>query len=377
MRAIYQNPPDKWPAPSVDSTVKWKEIGLLPENEYSKILRKDGDPKLRTRVELGKMLFFDPRISGSGQLACASCHEAELGWSDGRSTSFGHTRKELTRNAPTLLNIGLANQLFWDGRAKDLEDQARQVLMNPDEMKSSPDVIGKLSAVPAYSKKFAAVFGDEEITFDRAAEMLAEFQRSIVGGRSRFDFFLKGRPEMLPDDAVIGLHLFRTQANCMNCHNGPNFSDNQFHNLGLTYYGREKYEDFGRYNITKDPADMGKFKTPTLRNVERTRPYMHNGLFELTGVLNMYNAGMPDVKPRPDQVGDPLFPKKSPLLRPLNLNRQEMNFIIAFLESLSEPASRVRVDLPPDVKDEQSVSKPSHSLDNSKIPGDPVRDGTE
>ena len=177
---------------------------------------------------------------------------------------------------------------------------------------------------------------------------LATFQRTLIStGRADFDRFLNGDTAKLSDSALRGLHLFRTVARCVNCHHGPTFSDNQFHDLGLSYYGR-KFEDLGRYRITKDPKDVGRFKTPSLRNVTRTAPYMHLGLFNLDGVINMYDAGMATLRRKPHEQDDPLFPTKSHLLRPLGLTKQDKADLIAFLESLEEPFRRIRPpELPP------------------------------
>ena len=145
----------------------------------------------------------------------------------------------------------------------------------------------------------------------------------------------------MSDAAIRGMDLFRRDARCMNCHHGPLFSDGQFHDVGLSYYGR-KYEDLGRYNVTGDPADVGRFRTPTLRDVTATGPLMHNGLFQLPGVLNMYNAGMPTLKRKEHQQDDELFPTKSPHLKPLGLNKQDLSDLAAFLSTLEEPKLRVR-----------------------------------
>ncbi len=340
LREQYSLPPEQWPAPLVDEGVKWVELGLLPE------LPKVDNPRTRARVELGRKLFFDPRLSRTGEMACASCHDPDLAWADGRTVSFGLGRVELRRNAPSLLNAVHMESLFWDGRAGSLEDQARQVLLNPDEMGSSPEVLTeRIASVPGYQAAFQEVFGNEEVTLDRAAQAIAEFERTIVGGRSAFDTFLKGKPEALSDAAVRGLDVFRREGRCMNCHHGPLLTDHQFHDVGLSYYGRA-FEDLGRYRVTNEAGDVGRFRTPTLRNVSETGPYMHNGLFGLPNVLRMYNAGMPTLVPKPEQEGDLLFPRKSPLLRPLGLNPQDLEDLEAFLESFAEPRTRHR---PPDL----------------------------
>jgi cytochrome c peroxidase len=152
---------------------------------------------------------------------------------------------------------------------------------------------------------------------------------------------MKGDAKALSDEAIRGLDVFRGAGRCMNCHHGPTFSDGQYHDLGLSYYGRE-LEDLGRYKISDQAEDVGRFRTPSLRNIGATGPYMHNGLFELSGVLNAYNAGMATLRRKPEQAGDPLFPTKSPRLRPLGLNKQDLADLRAFLESLTEPKLRVR-----------------------------------
>ncbi|MFO1452194.1 MAG: cytochrome c peroxidase [Opitutaceae bacterium] len=344
LRVAYSQPAQLWPTPTLDPGVAFVELGLVSPSPHPK-----ENPYGKEKAELGKLLFFDPRLSGSGEMACASCHDPDLSWADGRTTSFGHGRTQLKRNAPTLLNVGHVTSLFWDGRAASLEQQATEVVMNQDEMRNSPvRVAERLGAVPAYPGLFTAAFGDATVNLERAAMAIATFQRTIASRTNKFDTFLKGKPEALSDAAVRGLHLFRTDARCINCHMGPTFSDGKFHNENLTYYGR-KFEDLGRYAVTQNPADVGRFRTPTLRNIPRTGPYMHNGLFpHLEGVLRAYNAGMGTIRRKPGQEHDPLFPIKSPLLKPLGLNEHDLADLRAFLESLAETPLRVRPELPLD-----------------------------
>lgn len=338
LREAYAKPPAEWPAATVDEGVEFAEIGLLPPVEHP-----ERNPYTKEKAELGKQLFFDPRLSGSMQIACASCHDPDLAWADGRTAAFGHDRQIGTRNTPSIMNSAYATSMFWDGRVSSLESQARMPVVNEIEMHASPDAVAaRVNQIAGYRQKFKEVFGVDEVTFDEIAKAIACFERTVVGGRSRFDAFLKGNHDALSDSAVRGLHLFRTTARCINCHSGPNFSDNQFHNIGLTYYGR-KFEDLGRYVATKKPEDVGKFRTPTLRNVSRTAPYMHNGFFELDGLLNLYNAGGPNVQPKDDaERADPMFPVKSHLIKPLGLNKQDLADLTAFIESLEEPKLRVR-----------------------------------
>lgn len=347
LRTIYSQPRKDWPSPHVEGDVDFVELGPVPAAVFP-----DHNPYSEAKAELGKMLFFDPRLSGSRQMACASCHDPDLAWADGKTVSFGHHRTALKRNAPSLLNVAHTAPLFWDGRAPTLEAQALEVIENPDEMHAQMhQVLAHLQASPPYVQRFKDVFdlpADNSITPQHVAMALATFQRTLIStGRADFDRFTNGDPAKLSDAAVRGLHLFRTVARCVNCHHGPTLSDNQFHDLGLSYFGR-KYEDLGRYRITQNPKDVGKFKTPSLRNVTRTAPYMHLGLFNLDGVINMYDAGMATLRRKPHEKDDPLFPTKSHLLRPLGLTKQDKADLIAFLESLEEPFRRIRPpELPP------------------------------
>ncbi len=337
LRVLYSKPPEQWPPATVDRSVQAQELGLVGDPPIP-----DDNPQSPQKIELGRMLFFDPRLSGSGEMACASCHDPDLGWADGRTTAFGRRRVTLERNTPSVLFSGHWTALFHDGRAASLEDQALQVLHNPREMNADlPRVIAQLAQTPQYAQRFGEVFGPGPITPHMIAQALASFERSIKGGQSRFDAFLRGKSQALSDAAIRGLHLFRTAGRCMNCHHGPLLTDQKFHDLGLSFYGR-KLEDLGRYRVTGQASDVGAFRTPTLRNVTATAPHMHNGLFDLRGVLVLYRAGMPTLRRKPAQLEDPLFPTKSPLLQPLPLNDHDLDDLTAFLESLREPRRRVR-----------------------------------
>lgn len=340
IRAAYSKPSFEWPKPTLDPSVELREIGKLPPVTYPA-----DNPYTEEKEELGRKLFFDPRLSGSGQIACASCHDPDLAWADGRTVSFGHDRTPLKRNAPSILFAAYLKPLFWDGRAATLEEQFQTPVAAHDEMNGNAEEIEKrLDAVPEYKAAFKSVFNADKPTLNDAAKAVATFERKLgtLVGRSDFDKFVGGRTDALSDAAVRGLHIYRTSARCMNCHNGPEFTDGKFHDLGLSYYGR-KFQDLGRYEETHDPRDVGRFRTPTLRDIGRTGPYMHNGLFNLPGVINMYNAGMVSLRPTTQQKSDPLFPKqKSPLLKRLGLGTLEREDLQAFLESLDEPKLRVR-----------------------------------
>ena len=352
VRSAYAGSSGFWPPPTVDPGVEWEELGPLPD-----VRHPPENPFSPAKAELGKALFFDPRLSGSQEIACASCHDPDLAWADGRTVSFGHHREPLKRNAPTIRNVAFQQTLFWDGRADSIEAQVEQVLLNPAEMHITPaQLVRALEQVPAYQTAFAESFADQAtpgaldtsgIRFEQAVQAVACFQRTVVGGRSRFDRFVTGEHDLLTDQELNGLDLFRRKARCMNCHHGPLFSDGRFHNVGLSYYGR-KAEDLGRYRVTGKAEDVGRFRTPSLRDVTNTEPLMHNGLFRLSGVLNMYNAGMPTPKRRAYQENDPLFPRKSPHLQPLNLTQQELADLAAFLATLAEPYRRIRPPSPAD-----------------------------
>jgi cytochrome c peroxidase len=221
------------------------------------------------------------------------------------------------------------------------------------------EVESRLNSVPEYGKQFKDIFGAERITMLDASRAVATFERAIarMAGVSKFDKFMGGDKDALSDAQVRGLHIFRTTGRCLNCHNGPLFTDMDFHDLGLSFYGRQ-LQDLGRYEITKNPKDVGRFRTPTLRDVARTGPLMHLGIFNLEGTVNAYNMGMATLTPTTAQKGDPLFPKKDPLLKRLGLGSTERADLVEFLKSLSDRPVRLR---PPQIpglsKDAQAAGQ--------------------
>ncbi|THF64731.1 cytochrome-c peroxidase [Pseudothauera nasutitermitis] len=336
LRALYAGDIGTWPRPhGIDERTDWKEMAPIDS------LAADAGDEPRAR--LGKRLFFDPRLSRSDQISCASCHRPEHGFADSQAQSPGHEGRKGKRNAPTVLGAGHASTLFWDGRAASLEEQAAGPIAHPDEMAMPLDELpAKLAGLDDYSAAFARAFAGEAragnsgaVSLARIAAALAAYQRTLLPPATRFDRFLAGERDALAAHELVGLHLFRTKARCMSCHDGALLSDNRFHNLGLTWYGRE-YEDLGRYEVTGDPADVGRFRTPTLRQVGQTGPWMHNGRFpSLRGILNMYNAGMPRPGPVTEaQAHDPLFPVTSELLGTLHLTPAELDALEAFLRTL-------------------------------------------
>ena len=342
LRKIYSQPDaTKWPKPHLDSLIDkstFEDIGVLPEVEYP-----EDNPYSVEKKKLGKTLFFDPRLSKSGQIACASCHNPELGWTDNSTRSFGHDRQTGGRNSMTILNVAYANELFWDGRAESLEDQARFPI--PDKLEMNMDLeyaVDNLKKIEGYKPLFKSAFGDEEITMQKIQYAIATFERTVKSPSSKFDKFITGKSDKYTDEEVLGLHLFRTKARCINCHNTGYFSDNQYHNDGQTLFGT-KDEDFGRFNVTGNMEDLGKFRTPTIREVANTKPWMHHGHFpSILDVVEFYNLGNPaPIQKKYLGVGrDSLIPITSPLLKKLDLNRKEIDALLAFINTLSTPTRR-------------------------------------
>ncbi len=277
----------------------------------------------KAKVELGKQLYFDGRLSKNGAVSCAFCHIPDAGFADPRQFSFGVGGKKGGRQAPTVFNTAFNPTQFWDGRAGSLEEQAIGPIHNPVEMaETHENVVAKLNKIKGYRNQFRAVFGTD-VSLQGIAEAIAAYERTIISTNSAFDKYVKGDTSAMSDTAVRGMALFRGKARCILCHNGPNFTDNQFHNLGVPQVGPLK-EDLGRYNVTRQERDKGAFKTPTLRSIAETAPYMHDGVFvTLEEVVDFLDSG-----------GIP-NPWLSPEMKPLNLTKQEKADLIAFLKTLS------------------------------------------
>lgn len=340
LRKIYAQPSNFWPKPNVDKEVKFEELAALQPSPIN--LTNDS---IRHVVELGKLLFFDTRLSGANQISCATCHNPELNWTDGMKVSIGHEQLENIRNAPSLENVWVYNSFFWDGRANSLVSQVEGPISAHNEMNQDLKSLSKkLSKIKGYRFYFKAAFGTAKITNKRVFESLATFQQTIVSQESNFDKFLKGDANALTDQELTGLHLFRTKARCMNCHHGAYFTDKDFHNIGLTEYGTKR-EDLGLYNVTKRPEDIGKFKTPGLRNVMKTGPWFHQGsVNSMDSLMVLYNMGMPEHVVLPGQENDPLLPKNDKLVRGIMLNVSERKAVIAFLAALSSSPIPVKVE---------------------------------
>ncbi|MES1982189.1 MAG: cytochrome c peroxidase [Pseudomonadota bacterium] len=281
------------------------------------------------RVELGKMLFFDPRLSGSRWISCATCHNPALAWSDGLPTMLGHGMQQGRRSTPTILNTAYNNVQFWDGRAATLEAQALGPIEAEGEMHQKADELpDRLMAIEGYRRAFARAYPDEKISKLTIAKALASFERTIVSTESPFDRWRRGDKKALSASAQRGFSLFTGRANCMACHQGFNFDDDGFHNIGLPLSGGD--EDVGRFAHRKVKVNKGAFKTPTLRDVALTAPYMHNGVYKsLQEVVEHYNKG------------GVTHENLDPNIRPLNLSDQDQADIVAFLQSLTGKPMKV------------------------------------
>lgn len=297
------------------------------------------------RVELGRMLFFDRRLSGDGTMSCAVCHNPAQAYGDGRALSGAYPTNKHWRNSQSLLNLGYLTTFFWDGRSTSLESQAREPIHSSFEMNLNLDyLVEKLREIPDYRDSFRQAFGDE-VTPAAVTAALADFQRTLVVRDTPFDRYLGGETTALNAAELRGLALFYGKGGCARCHSGPLLSDQQFHNLGVEetpellkdpqrratrhFFQRQLRlermdRDPGRFAISRNPAELGAFRTPPLRQVAQTGPYLHNGsLATLEEVIAFYNRG------------GGAATGKSPLLAPLDLTAAEQADLLAFLHSLT------------------------------------------
>ncbi len=281
------------------------------------------NPQTPAKIELGRRLFFDPLLSRDGSLSCASCHDPNKAFSDARPRAVGIGNKVLTRRSPTVLNAAYNPAQFWDGRAGSLEQQAGMPMLSATEM-GMPDkawLVNRLRQIPSYRQDFNQAFGGD-LRFEQITRAVAAFERTLVTPDSAFDRYAGGEKQALTAQQKRGLILFFAKASCSQCHNGPTFTDNKFHVLGRLP-GEERKRDPGRFAVSKNAADRGAFKTPSLRNVSARAPYMHNGsLATLPEVISWYNRG--------GGVG-----RKSDLIQPLKLTADEQADLLSFMESLS------------------------------------------
>lgn len=351
-----------------------------PKSLWSKLIptnnRMTGE-----KIALGQALYFDKRLSGNGTVSCATCHDPAMAFADANPLAVGVEGKVGTRNAPTVLNAMFNEAQFWDGRARSLEAQVKQPLINPLEMgmPSHEAVVTRVSAVPEYRRRFRQVFNREGITIDTISKAIAAFERTLLSGNSPFDRFVAGDANAITETQKLGWQLFRGKARCIECHTfttaSPFFTDSKFHNTGIATKDRnfdqlarrarqisvtdpssdlalnllahtEGFSELGRFLVTKQMKDIGAFKTPTLRDIELTTPYMHNGSEKtLLDVVRFYNRG-----------GE----KNANLderMRPLNLTEEEMSDLVEFMRALTsddvlrqaqraKPQTRIPVPLP-------------------------------
>ncbi len=280
------------------------------------------NPQTPAKVQLGRLLYFDTRLSADATISCGSCHDPRTGWANHHPTDTGIRGQVGKRNSGTILDAAYMRYQFWDGRASSLEEQALGPIHNPIEMgETLENVVRKLNAVPGYRSRFRQVFGTD-VTSDGVAKAIASFERTIVTGPAPYDRYQAGEKGAMSAAAVRGLALFNGKARCAACHGGDVFSDQSFHNLGV---GMTKPNpDLGRFVVTKQPADRGRFKTPTLRNVALTWPYLHDGSERtLAGVIALYDrGGVPN-------------PNLDPLMQPLHLTAGERADLVAFLGALT------------------------------------------
>lgn len=234
-------------------------------------------PQNPAMVELGKKLYFDPRLSKSGFISCNSCHNLSMGGTDNLKTSIGHNWQQGPINAPTVLNSSMNIAQFWDGRAKDLKAQAGGPIANPGEMASNHELaVEVLQSIPGYVAEFKTAFGSEKIDIDKVTKAIAAFEETLVTPDSRFDKWLKGDKKALTKDELAGYKLFK-DSGCTACHNGPAVGGNSFQKFGVVEPYKTTSSAEGRVAVTGKDADRFYFKVPTLRNVELTYPYFHDG----------------------------------------------------------------------------------------------------
>jgi len=283
------------------------------------------NPMTKEKVELGKMLYFDTRLSENGSISCSTCHMPKHGYAEPKPVSEGIHKQKGHRNANTVINTAYATSLFWDGRAKDLEDQAAGPVENPIEMGTKMTVVsGKLNKIEEYKKRFQEVFGGPA-NKENITNAIAAFERTILSGNSPYDNYQNGDKDAMSEEAIAGMNLFNGRAMCSTCHTPPVFSNWNFYNAGV---GSDKEElDLGRYEVTENPAHKGAFRVPHLRNVTDTPPYFHDGSVKTLeeGVKFMARGG----KDNPNRHA--LFKA----VEAQNLSDKEINQLVEFVKSLS------------------------------------------
>jgi cytochrome c peroxidase len=294
------------------------------------------NPTTVEKAKLGRRLFFDSVLSNDGTVSCASCHQPEHGFASPDPVAIGIGGQRGTRNAPSVLNRGFGTHFSWDGRDASLEQQAMGPLTSETEMGGDLEtVLANIRKDASYVDAFSEVFGPEKsnaesVTTENIAKAIACFERTLTSGNSPVDRFRESEYEALSKSARQGLWIFESRGGCWKCHSGSNLTDEDFHNTGVGY-GKEN-RDLGRMEATKDDNHQFRFKTPSLRDVEHTAPYMHDGsLKTLRDVVEFYNQG-----------GNPKDALLDKTMKPLELSDEEMGFLVDFLEALSGASSAVK-----------------------------------
>lgn len=291
------------------------------------------NPSTEAKIALGRMLYFDKRLSSDNTISCASCHDPKMGWSNNDATAVGVGGQRGGRSAPTIINSAYQKFQFWDGRAGSLEDQALGPIANPIEMNLPiEEAVKKVAAIEGYSKKFEEVFS-APVNKENIAKAIAAFERTVISGDAPYDRFKAGDNSALSAQAAAGLKLFTGKAHCSACHSGPHFSDGAFHNIGVAFDAKEP--DLGRHKLSGLDGDKGAFRTPTLREIARTAPYMHDGsLKTLEEVVDYYaKGGQKNV-----YLDEEIFP--------LKLTDDEKKSLVAFLKEGLASASYPDVAAP-------------------------------
>lgn len=287
------------------------------------------NPYTKEKAELGRLLFFDKRISSDQSVSCASCHAPEHAFGDSQPVATGIGGQKGGRSAPTVINRAYSTLQFWDGRASSLEEQAKGPIANPLEMTSYKDAdqahkacVACLKGIPGYVARFKKVFGTEDFTIDHVTKAIATFERTVLSADASFDRYQAGDKKAMTSEQVRGMDIFYNKTACDSCHIGFNFTDGSYENIGI---GMDKVSpDLGRYVVTRRDEEKGAFKTPTLREIEHTAPYMHDGsLKTLEDVVEHYNKG---------GIKNPWLDER---LKPLNLSAQEKKDLVSFLKALS------------------------------------------
>jgi len=286
------------------------------------------DPPTPERVRLGRWLYYDTRLSADNTIACATCHKPENAFSEPTPVSTGIRGQKGNRKAPTFINAAWAlfPHTFWDGRAASLEEQAMGPVGNPIEMGNTHDaMIQTIQGIGGYATNFQAAFGSSEITTDRIAKAIADYERTRMSGNSPYDRWKNGDETAVSEQVKLGDRLFFDKAGCNQCHLGYNFTDSLFHNLGVGWDPEtQQFKDLGRVAISNQKSDTGAFKTPTVREATKRTPFMHDGsVATLREVVELYNRG-----------GE-ANPYLDPKIKPLELTGEEMDALVAMMEALS------------------------------------------